>query len=249
MESCSKPCYNPNYRINSLYALGGAKFMNIDEAIKERHMVRVYKKQSIPADVCKQLNERIKALNEGLDVFMSLVTNDSSALNTAVKIGFTKNVNNYIVLSGKNESDLEEKLGYGGADLMLFAQTLGLNTWWVSEQFNKGKARDNGGIPGSNLIKGIIVIGYGENNGVPHKSKSTFDVSKFDGATPPFWFIRGVGSALLAPTANNRQAFKIEGHDNKVTITCSKGRYSGLELGIIKYFFEVGAGRENFIYE
>ena len=132
--------------------------MTIDEAIRERHTVRVYKKTPIPADVAKQLNERIKAINEGLDVFMSLVTNDSSALNAAVRIGITKNVNNYIVLSGKNEPDLEEKLGYGGADLMLFAQTLGLNTWWVSGTFNKGKARENGGIPGSNLIKGIIII-------------------------------------------------------------------------------------------
>jgi len=223
--------------------------MTIDEAVRERHTVRVYKKNPIPEDVVKQLNERIKAINEGLDVFMSLVTNDSSALNAAVRIGITKNVNNYIVLSGKNEHDLEEKLGYGGADLMLFAQTLGLNTWWVSGTFNKGKARDNGGIPGSNLIKGIIIIGYGENNGVPHKSKSVDAVSRYSGGTPPFWFIRGVGSALLAPTALNRQAFKIEGHSNKVKITYAKGAFSGLDLGIIKYHFEVGAGRENFIYE
>lgn len=223
--------------------------MTFDEAIRERHSVKIYQKKEVSADIVKQLNERIKAINEGLDIFMSLVTNDSSALNAAYKIGFTKNVNNYIVLSGKNEPDLEEKLGYGGADLMLFAQTLGLNTWWVSGTFNKGKARDNGGIPGSNLIKGIIIFGYGENNGIPHKSKSAFDVSDYTGATPPFWFVRGVGSALLAPTALNRQAFKITGHDNKVTITYAKGQFSGLDLGIIKYFFEIGAGRENFIYE
>lgn len=223
--------------------------MNFDEAIRERHTVKIYKKKEVPADVVKQLNERIIALNEGLDIFMSLVTNDSSALNAAVKIGFTKNVNNYIVLSGKNEPDLEEKLGYGGADIMLFAQTLGLNTWWVSGTFNKGNAREKGGVPGTNLIKGIIIFGYGENQGVPHKSKSTVDVSKYSGGTPPFWFIRGVGSALLAPTALNRQAFRIEGHQNKVKITYAKGQFSGLDLGIIKYHFETGAGRENFTYE
>ena len=223
--------------------------MNFDEAIRERHTVKVFKKTHIPADICKQLNERIKALNEGLDVFMSLVTNDSSALNAAVRIAVTKNVNNYIVLSGKNEKDLEEKLGYGGADIMLFAQTLGLNTWWVSGTFNKGNAREKGGIPGSNLIKGIIIIGYGENNGVPHKSKKPSEVSLYTGRSQPFWFIRGVGAALLAPTSLNRQAFMIKGSGDKVTITCDKSQYSGLELGIIKYFFEVGAGRDNFTYE
>lgn len=222
--------------------------MNIDEAIRERHTVKIYKKTPIAADVLKQLNERIKALNEGLDVFMSLVTNDSSALNAAVKITFAKNVNNYIVLSGKNESDLEEKLGYGGADIMLFAQTLGLNTWWVSGTFNKGNARERGGIPGSNLIKGIIIIGYGENNGTPHRSKSSIDVSTYSG-NPPYWFVKGVGMALLAPTAMNRQGFIIKGSGNKVSITCDKGPFSNLELGIIKYHFEIGAGRENFIYE
>lgn len=222
--------------------------MNIDEAIRERHTVKIYKKTPIAADVLKQLNERIKALNEGLDVFMSLVTNDSSALNAAVKITFAKNVNNYIVLSGKNESDLEEKLGYGGADIMLFAQTLGLNTWWVSGTFNKGNARERGGIPGSNLIKGIIIIGYGENNGTPHRSKSSIDVSTYSG-NPPYWFVKGVGMALLAPTAMNRQGFIIKGSGNKVSITCDKGPYSNLELGILKYHFEIGAGRENFIYE
>ena len=222
--------------------------MNIDEAIRERHTVRIYKKAPIPTDVAKQLNERIKALNEGLDVCMSLVLNDNSALNAAVRIGLTKNVNNYIVLSGKNEKDLEEKLGYGGADIMLFAQTLGLNSWWVSGTFNKGKARESGGIPGSNLIKGIIILGYGETNGEPHKSKSALDVSSYTG-TPPFWFLRGVGCALLAPTALNRQGFLIKGQGNKVSITYEKGPMSGLNLGIIKYHFEIGAGRENFIYE
>lgn len=222
--------------------------MDIDQAIRERHTVRIYKKTPLPAEICKQLNERIKAINEGLDVFMSLVTNDYSALSTAVRITFSKNVNNYIVLSGKNESDLEEKLGYGGADIMLYAQTLGLNSWWVSGTYNKGNAREKGGIPGSNLIKGIIIIGYGENNGTPHKSKSTIDVSSYSG-NPPYWFVRGVGTALLAPTAMNRQAFLIKGSGDKVSITYDKGPCSGLDLGIIKYHFEVGAGRENFSYE
>lgn len=222
--------------------------MKLDEAMRERHMVKVYKKTPIPADVAQQLNERIQALNEGLDVSISLVLNDSSALNSAVKIAITKNVNNYIVLSGKNESDLDEKLGYGGADIMLFAQTLGLNTWWVGGAINKSKAIEKSGVPGSNLVRSIIIIGYGENNGVPHKSKKPLEVSDFEG-NPPFWFSRGVGCALLAPTAMNKQAFRIKGSGNKVSITYDKGSFSDIDLGIIKYHFEVGAGRENFIYE
>ena len=98
------PCYN-------YIKPKEARHMTIDEAIRERHTVKIFKKKPIPTDIAKQLNDRIKALNEGLDVYMSLVLNDSSALNAAVRIAMTKNINNYIVLSGKNESDLEEKLG------------------------------------------------------------------------------------------------------------------------------------------
>ena len=46
-----------------------------------------------------------------------------------------KGVRNYFMVSGNaggdDGIDLDYRLGYVGADLMLYAQTLGLNTWWV----------------------------------------------------------------------------------------------------------------------
>lgn len=38
---------------------------------------------------------------------------------------------------GDDSPELEEKLGYSGADLMLYAQTLGLNTWYVGGMFDR----------------------------------------------------------------------------------------------------------------
>lgn len=150
---------------------------------------------------------------------------------------------NYIVLAGKNASDTEEKLGCCGTDVMLFAQTLGLNTWWIGGTFSKSGVRKN--APEAEKIFGIIAIGYGEVQGTPHKSKSPEEVSEYDG-TAPEWFASGVKTALLAPTALNKQAFSIKGSGNKVSLSYKRGALSNTDRGIVKYHFEIGAGKENF---
>ncbi len=62
----------------------------------------------------------------------------------------------------------------------------------------------------------------------------------------PAWFDKGVEALLLAPTALNKQAFTVRREGRKVSLTCSSGVFSGVDLGIGKYHFELGAGRENF---
>lgn len=58
--------------------------------------------------------------------------------------------------------------------------------------------------------------------------------------------IDGVEALLLAPTALNKQAFTVRGDGNKVYLTCDSGHFAGIDLGIGKYHFEVGAGKDNF---
>ena len=53
-------------------------------------------------------------------------------------------------------------------------------------------------------------------------------------------------AVLLAPTALNKQAFTLRGEGRSVLMTCDNGVFSGVDLGIGKYHFELGAGRENF---
>ena len=78
-----------------------------------------------------------------------------------------------------------------------------------------------------------------------HKSKSFGEVSLSNNA--PEWYKRGIEFALLAPTAINQQKFKfelIEG--NKVKVTAPNGRMTKIDLGIVKYHFELGANIQNF---
>ena len=47
-------------------------------------------------------------------------------------------------------------------------------------------------------------------------------------------------------TALNKQNFTITGKGNMVTLTYKSGPMSGIDKGIIKHHFELGAGKENF---
>lgn len=75
--------------------------------------------------------------NEKYGLAIKLMVNNENAFNAFAKLILAKGVKNYLILSGMYTPDLDEKLGYCGADLMLYAQTLGLNTWWVGATFNK----------------------------------------------------------------------------------------------------------------
>jgi hypothetical protein len=99
-----------------------------------------------------------------------------------------------------------------------------------------------------NRVTGVISIGYGATQGVPHKSKKPEEVSTYVGESPQ-WFKSGIAAALLAPTAKNKQSFTIRGNGRQVLITCNNGEFTGSDLGLVKYHFEVGAGKENFEWE
>ena len=53
---------------------------------------------------------------------------------------------------------------------------------------------------------------------------------------------------MLAPTAINQQKFTFALDGNAVTAKALKGPYSNVDLGIVKYHFELGAGKENFTW-
>lgn len=147
-------------------------------------------------------------------------------------------VKNYIALVGKKSSNLDEKLGYYGEKLVLKAQELGLNTCWVALTHGKSKAE----IRSGEKLVCLISLGYGSVPGVEHKNKPLKDVCNHKDNMPE-WFLRGMEAALLAPTAMNQQKFYLELlADGAVKATYGKSFYTKLDLGIVKYHFELGAG-------
>lgn len=218
--------------------------MTLEEAMRTRHTVRRYTDRKLPGDVLKGLRDRIRENNEKYGLAMSLVTENTEAFGPALRLFLAKGVRNYVVLAGKDMPGLDENIGYCGADIMLFAQTLGLNSWWVGGTYSrKGVGRN--AAPEAEKILGLLALGYGAVQGVPHKSRRAEEIAAYDGPAPA-WFTRGVEALLLAPTALNKQAFTLRGEGRRVSLTCDNGIFSGVDLGIGKYHFQLGAGKENF---
>lgn len=148
-------------------------------------------------------------------------------------------VNNYIALVGKKSLKLDETLGYYGEQIVLKAQELGLNTCWAAMTHGKSKAQIGKGEKQVCLIS----LGYGKTTGTAHKSKKLSEVCNYKKDMPE-WFLSGMEAALLAPTAMNQQKFYFELlTDNSIKITCGKGFYTKLDLGIVKYHFEAASGK------
>ena len=226
--------------------------MTLLEAIQARHSVRYYKQQPLSDDDARALQEKIDKVNREGRLHIQLIRNEPKAfLGPFARYGKFRGVTDYLVMAGVKAEDLDERIGYYGEQLVLFAQTIGLNTCWVGLSYTK--------IPGTyvlnegEVIQAYIAIGYGETQGVTHKIKRIDQVSNVTDLTPG-WFRRGVEAALLAPTAINQQKFSFEylpAADGKPAQVVAKRHfslvgYTQMDLGIAKYHFEVGAGTENF---
>lgn len=217
--------------------------MNLTEAMKARHSVRQYQNKPLDTETIAALQAEIAACNQESGLHIQLVTNEPKAFDGFMAhYGKFSGVTNYIAMIGKKDG-LDEKCGYYGERLVLFAQQLGLNTCWVAMTYSKIKTAFV--IDQGEKLCIVIALGYGESQGVSHKSKSVNEVAKTEGEMPD-WFKSGVEAALLAPTAMNQQKFLFTLKENKVLVKAGIGFYAKIDLGIVKYHFETGAGKENF---
>lgn len=216
--------------------------MNLLEAMKARHSVRQYKDQPLSLEVISAIQAEIDSCNQVSGLHIQLVTNEPKAFDGFMAhYGKFSGVQNYIALIGKKDAALDKECGYYGERLVLKAQQLGLNTCWVGLTYSKIKSAFS--IDKGEKLCAIIALGYGITQGTPHKSKSISEVTKVEGQMPD-WFKKGVEAALLAPTAMNQQKFTIILNGNNVTLKPGKGFYTKLDLGIVKYHFEIGTGKE-----
>ena len=220
-------------------------------AIKARHSVRKYTAKDIPSDVVSALQKEIEECNKAGELNVQLVLNEPKAFAGLMSYGKFSGVENYLVMVGKKNDSLDERIGYYGERLVLLAQSLGLNSCWVGLTYRR--VRDAFHVESGEKLVCVVALGYGAGSGSSHKIKSIQQVSNADDSTPS-WFAEGVKAALLAPTAVNQQKFSFQyagtGSDGKPKVKAKKGfsmvGYAQVDLGIAKQHFEIGAGKENF---
>lgn len=215
--------------------------MNEMEMIRERHSVRAYLDRQIEPEKIEAICAEAARLNALSGLHMQFLPNADGVFGGLFSrvIGW-KYVPSYLALVGPDAPGTDEKCGYYGERMVLFLQSIGLNTCWVG-MFKSSAVRAEI-LPGEKVFI-TIAVGYGANAGKPHRSKPISEVA--DVSDMPDWFRAGVESALLAPTAINQQKFmfSLEG-DAPVARVSGKGPFAGLDLGIAKYHFEVASGRK-----
>ena len=216
--------------------------MNDVEAIELRHSVRNYKNQRIDDEVAAKIREKIEEINWESGLHLQYIEDAGKTYNKLLnRTAGLDSAPSVIACVGREDiKDIDEKVGYYGEKLVLYAQTLGLNTCWAGI-FSRKK------IPvvldlGEKLVISVA-IGYGENQGQNHKSKPVDQISQTAGDRPE-WFEKGIEMALLAPTAMNQQSFVIKlCEDESVEFVDKGGFFSKVDLGIVKCHFEIGSGR------
>lgn len=219
--------------------------MTLQEAIVARHSVRQYQEKSLEASVIDRLNEEIALCNKEGHLHIQLVTDEPKAfVGGMVKYGRFVGVRNYLAMVGPKGAD--EAIGYYGQRIVLLAQTLGLNSCWVG--LSVGKQPDRYVIADGEKLHCVVALGYGVNQGVQHPMRSAESHMNVHGPMPE-WFKQGMEAAMLAPTAVHQQRFELELVDDHTVAARTRFSMVGwtkLDLGIVKYNFEVAAGKENF---
>lgn len=209
--------------------------MEMMKTMEARHSVRQYADQPIPAPIRKELDALVRHCNQAEGLHIQIVYDEPKCFDSLMAhYGKFSGVKNYIALVGRKSADLDVKLGYYGEMIALKAQELGLNTCWVAMTHGRSAAEVR---KGEKLVC-LLSLGYGENEGVPHRSKPMAQLCRVDGDIPD-WFKIGMEAAMLAPTAMNQQKFCFTlKADGTVEATCGMGFYTKLDLGIVKYQFE-----------
>lgn len=227
--------------------------MDILDAIRQRHSVRAYTTEPIEDSKVSMISTSLDEYNRQSGLALRLVVAEPRAFSGRLaRYGKFDAVRNYIAVVGPaKEPNLDEKLGYWGEHAVLLAQMLGLNTCWVGLTFSK--VPEALGLKPDEKLRALIAIGYGASAGVEHKIKSAQKVAKSllpEGKWPE-WFKAGVDAALLAPTAVNQQKFHftLQPDGRTVSAKAGLGFFSHVDLGIVKYHFEQGAGKENFDWQ
>lgn len=220
--------------------------MDTLEAMRQRHSVRKYNDAPLTGEDEKALDAFIKECETESGLEIRLITDEPKAFDCLIShYGRFRGVRNYIVISGPKDADNDEKCGYYGEKIVIEAQKLGLRTCWVALTYNR-KSEIVNAVKDGYKVMIVISLGYGLTDGKPRRSKSFSDVAKVKGDVPE-WFRTGVEYALMAPTAVNQQKFRFElTDDNRVIASCPKGSLTKMDLGIVKYHFEEGAGKDNF---
>lgn len=229
--------------------------MTLLEAIDARHAVRKFQDRPLDEGAVAMLRNEIDRCNREGGLHIQLVTHEPVAFGTGMaSYGIFSGVSNYMAMICRKGDEVS--LGYYGEQLVLLAQTLGINSCWVGLTFKKQP--DHYTIADGEKLACVVALGYGETQGTPHPQKkgieAYYDDRRMAEASQPLpdWFRNGMEAALKAPTAVNQQKFRFTLLDGAAVRLETRftllNAYAQVDLGIVRCHFEIAAGKDHFYW-
>ena len=221
--------------------------MTLLEALKERHSVRQFSTYDLKNEDIARIDALVTEVNRESGLAIRFIRHDEKAFtNFLAKYGKFTNVRNYLALVGeKDREDLDEVCGYYGEKIVLTLQTMGLRTCFVGGTYRKDPAALK--LAKEEKVVVLIAFGYGLNDGKPHVYRKPSEVSNLSDDSSD-WFRKGLGGAMMAPTALNQQKYFLREVEDGVEAKAGWGPFTKVDLGIVKFNFEVASGKDHSIW-
>lgn len=196
--------------------------MNSTEWMKKRHSVRSYNGKPLSEHLRKELEEKIRQINQESGQKFQLLVNEPKAFSGILArstYGKFDGVVNYIALVG----DDERKLGYYGEELVHFCTNLGLKSCWVGLTYKKEKNLID--TPSGMKLYGVIALGESDTDGYAHPLRNMKELMADPNQQVPKWFEAGMEGVRLAPSAVNQQKYRFSLQNGRPTATSGFGFY------------------------
>lgn len=214
------------------------------ETIRERHSVREYDGKPLSRAEFDALGAVVEEFARESGLGIQLVGDNPEAFNVIARFGLIRGCRTHVafVVDDAKAGDVaaDEAIGYWGQKIVLAAQDMGLNTCWCALCSRK---KSHAVVAPGKKIRLIIAVGHGKTQGFSRKTKSVEALSSVECAKAPAWFAAAMEAAQLAPTAMNKQNFKITllSDGKTVRIDAPQSGLNVIDEGIVRCNFEIAA--------
>ena len=236
----------------------------INEIIKSRHSVRTYENNELPKDVLNKVKTYIDEINNSKGIFgdkirINLIEkNDENKETKLGTYGVIKGANYYLTAAyDKSDNKGLYDIGYLLEKVVLYCTDLGLGTVWLGGTFNKSKFAEAINLKDNESLSIVCPFGieadkktfvakmFGVNTNKRKDFTSLFFKDNFDTALS-YEEAGEYGEVLenirLAPSALNKQPWRIVKEDNKLHIySDGKIDMNKVDIGIALCHLELTA--------
>lgn len=223
----------PSYRTTTVHQVGWTE-------MKNRVSHRRFLAQPLSNEDLITMERLIDQVNRKSGLHFTLICDRHD-----IFAGHLTGAPSYIMLTGSaGDPHAEEKCGYYGQLLVLFANAMGLSTCWVGGTYDRNTCLARLG-KGERLVC-VIALGYSASTAsshAPHRSTKTIAQLSDAPSDAPEWFFDAVAAVQLAPSAMNRQGvcFRWMEDGSVQGISTDNESFSMVDLGIAKLHFELGS--------